>query len=175
MKTPLLISIRGMQVARTTSKGWFVPMALAVGAAGFYSPCLVSFVRRAPTHSGADAPIHVAKMTVPHVLWWHSHVQPIIDRDASRTEARFAPLTESLCQRPPQLLPTQPPSTARSTPKTSRRCRSGLPKTYQHFHPTSSSRFFEISLPEMAQPPSVKSSRSTPSEPRCRPWNRAPR
>jgi hypothetical protein len=46
----------------------------------------VSFVRRAPTDSGADAPIHVAKMTVPHVLWWHSHVQPIIDRDASRAD-----------------------------------------------------------------------------------------
>jgi len=31
-------------------------------------------------------PIRVAKMTAPHVLWWHSHVQPIIDRDPSRAD-----------------------------------------------------------------------------------------
>jgi hypothetical protein len=46
----------------------------------------VPFVRRAPTEGGDDVPIHVAKMTVPHVLWWHSHVQPIIDRDPSRAD-----------------------------------------------------------------------------------------
>jgi len=46
----------------------------------------VPFVRRAPTEGGDDVPIHVAKMTAPHVLWWHSHVQPIIDRDPSRAD-----------------------------------------------------------------------------------------
>ena len=46
----------------------------------------VSFVRRAPTKSGQDVPIHVAKMTFAHVRWWHSHVQPIIDRDPNRAD-----------------------------------------------------------------------------------------
>ena len=46
----------------------------------------VPFARRAPTQSGEDVPIRVAKMTAPHVLWWHSHVQPIIDRDPSRAD-----------------------------------------------------------------------------------------
>ena len=46
----------------------------------------VPFVRRAPTQSGEDVPIRVAKMTAAHVLWWHSHVQPIIDRDSTRAD-----------------------------------------------------------------------------------------
>ena len=46
----------------------------------------VPFVRRAPTKSGEDVPIHVAKMTSAHVFWWHSHVQPIIDRDPTRAD-----------------------------------------------------------------------------------------
>jgi hypothetical protein len=46
----------------------------------------VPFVCRAPTESGEDVPIGVAKMTVPHVFWWHSHVQPIIDRDPTRPD-----------------------------------------------------------------------------------------
>lgn len=46
----------------------------------------VPFVRRAPTKSGEDVPIHIAKMTAAHVLWWHSHVQPIIDRDPTRAD-----------------------------------------------------------------------------------------
>ena len=46
----------------------------------------VSFARRAPTESGQDVPIHIAKMTAPHVIWWHSHVQPIVDRDPSRAD-----------------------------------------------------------------------------------------
>ncbi|MGB3051029.1 MAG: hypothetical protein WBB42_08515 [Polyangiales bacterium] len=46
----------------------------------------ISFVRRAPTKSGEDIRIHVAKMTAPHVLWWHSHVQPIIDHDPTRAD-----------------------------------------------------------------------------------------
>ncbi len=46
----------------------------------------VPFVRRAPTKSGQDVSIHVAKMTFAHVRWWHSHVQPIIDRDPSRAD-----------------------------------------------------------------------------------------
>lgn len=50
----------------------------------------VPFVRRALTKSGQDVPIHVAKMTAPHVLWWHSHVQPIIDRDPTRKPADYS-------------------------------------------------------------------------------------
>ena len=46
----------------------------------------VPFVRRAPTRSGEDVPLHVSEMTMAHVLWWHSHVQPIIDRDPERAD-----------------------------------------------------------------------------------------
>ncbi len=46
----------------------------------------VRFVCRAPTISGQDVELRVAHMTLPHVLWWHSHVQPIIDRDPSRAD-----------------------------------------------------------------------------------------
>ncbi len=46
----------------------------------------VRFVSRAPTRSGEPIRLRVARMTVPHVLWWHSHVQPIIDRDPGRTD-----------------------------------------------------------------------------------------
>lgn len=46
----------------------------------------VPFVRRAPTSSGEDVPIRVSEMTASHVLWWHSHVQPIIDRDPNRAD-----------------------------------------------------------------------------------------
>jgi len=50
----------------------------------------VLFVRRAPTKSGQDLPIHIAKMTAPQVLWWHSHVQPIIDRDPTRADSGWS-------------------------------------------------------------------------------------
>jgi len=46
----------------------------------------VRFVSRAPTRSGKPIRLRVARMTVPHVLWWHSHVQPIIDRDPDRAD-----------------------------------------------------------------------------------------
>ncbi len=46
----------------------------------------VPFVRMAPTRSGQKVPIHVAKLQPAHVLWWHSHVQPIIDRDPTRAD-----------------------------------------------------------------------------------------
>jgi len=46
----------------------------------------VRFVNRAPTKSGQYLTLHITPMTVPHVLWWHSHVQPIIDRDPSRAD-----------------------------------------------------------------------------------------
>ena len=46
----------------------------------------IPFAHRAPTEGGEDVPIRVAKMTASHVLWWHSHVQPIIDRDSSRAD-----------------------------------------------------------------------------------------
>ena len=47
---------------------------------------VVSFAKRAPTSSGDEVPIRVAKMKASHVLWWHSHVQPIIDRDPDRAD-----------------------------------------------------------------------------------------
>ena len=46
----------------------------------------IRFVSRAPTRSGDPIGIRVARMTLPHVLWWHSHVQPVIDRDPSRAD-----------------------------------------------------------------------------------------
>lgn len=46
----------------------------------------VRFVSRAPTKSGEPVDLRVARMTLPHVLWWHSHVQPVIDRDPTRAD-----------------------------------------------------------------------------------------
>ena len=46
----------------------------------------VRFVSRAPTQSGAPIGIRVARMQLSHVLWWHSHVQPLIDRDEQRVD-----------------------------------------------------------------------------------------
>jgi hypothetical protein len=69
----------------------------------------VGFVRRAPTESGEDVAIHITRMTLPHVLWWHSHIQPIIDRDPSRVDRdwnwllyiSFATLTGGILARRP--------------------------------------------------------------------------
>ena len=44
------------------------------------------FVSRAPTRSGDFVDIRVTRMTLPHVLWWHSHVQPLIDQDPQRAD-----------------------------------------------------------------------------------------
>ena len=46
----------------------------------------IRFVSRAPTRSGEYLELLVTRMKVPHVLWWHSHVQPIIDNDPSRAD-----------------------------------------------------------------------------------------
>ena len=46
----------------------------------------VSFVKVAPTKSGVSVPIHVSKMTLDHVRWWHSKIQPIVDDDPSRAD-----------------------------------------------------------------------------------------
>jgi hypothetical protein len=46
----------------------------------------VPFTQKAPTASGEDVSIRVAKMTAAHVLWWDSHVQPIVDRDPERAD-----------------------------------------------------------------------------------------
>ena len=69
----------------------------------------VPFVRRAPTQSGEDIPVRVAKMTMAHVRWWHSQVQPIIDRDPDRADngwnwllyVPFAEVTGRLLTRKP--------------------------------------------------------------------------
>lgn len=46
----------------------------------------VRFARRAPVENGGYVDIRIARMTLPHVLWWHSHVQPVIDRDPTRVD-----------------------------------------------------------------------------------------
>ena len=69
----------------------------------------VRFVRRAPTKSGQDAELRVTRMAFSQVLWWHSHVQPIIDGDPSRADrdwnwllyVSFATLTGELLDRQP--------------------------------------------------------------------------
>ena len=58
----------------------------------------VRFIRRAPTRDGAYIALRVANLEPSHVLWWHSHVQPIIDEDPNRVDndwnwILFAPLT----------------------------------------------------------------------------------
>ena len=45
-----------------------------------------SFVKRAPTKSGEDVELRVTALALPHALWWHSHVQPVIDEDSDRTD-----------------------------------------------------------------------------------------
>ena len=46
----------------------------------------IRFVNRAPTRSGDEIKIRVVPMMLPHVLWWHSHVQPVIDSDPNRVD-----------------------------------------------------------------------------------------
>jgi hypothetical protein len=46
----------------------------------------VRFVKKAPTKNGNLVPIHISKMTLKHVLWWHSNIQPIVDDDPSRAD-----------------------------------------------------------------------------------------
>ncbi len=46
----------------------------------------VRFVSQAPTRRGEPVELRVTRMTLPHVLWWHSHVQPVIDRDPERAD-----------------------------------------------------------------------------------------
>ena len=49
----------------------------------------VRFVERAPTQSGEMIGLRVTKMKLPHVLWWHSHVQPLVDQDAARGDQNW--------------------------------------------------------------------------------------
>ena len=58
----------------------------------------VRFVSRAPTRREGEIELRVTKMEPAHVLWWDSHVQPIIDQDPERVDndwnwVLFAPLT----------------------------------------------------------------------------------
>ena len=46
----------------------------------------VRFIRRAPTSSGDEAELCVSRLTAHHVLWWHGHVQPVIDEDPARVD-----------------------------------------------------------------------------------------
>lgn len=46
----------------------------------------IRFVSRAPTKAGGEVDIRVTPMALPHVLWWHSHVQPEIDKDPERVD-----------------------------------------------------------------------------------------
>lgn len=49
----------------------------------------VPFVAQAPTQSGEPIGLRVASMKLQHVLWWHSHVQPLIDRDPQRGDRNW--------------------------------------------------------------------------------------
>ena len=58
----------------------------------------VQFVSKAPSRGGGEVALRVSKMEPSHVLWWHSHVQPVIDRDPKRVDndwnwMLFSPLT----------------------------------------------------------------------------------
>lgn len=58
----------------------------------------VRFVSKAPSRGGGEVALRVSKMEPSHVLWWHSHVQPVIDRDPTRVDndwnwMLFSPLT----------------------------------------------------------------------------------
>jgi hypothetical protein len=44
----------------------------------------VQFIRHAPSKGGEEVELRVSRMKPSHVLWWQSHVQPIIDRDPNR-------------------------------------------------------------------------------------------
>ncbi len=46
----------------------------------------IAFAKVAPTKGGGMVQIHVSKMTLPHVRWWNSHIQPVIDTDPSRAD-----------------------------------------------------------------------------------------
>lgn len=46
----------------------------------------IRFVRRAPTRAGGELNLRVTPMALPHVLWWHSHVQPEIDKVPDRVD-----------------------------------------------------------------------------------------
>ncbi len=46
----------------------------------------VGFPCRAPTKSGEEIEIRISHMTLAHVRWWHSHVQPVIDEDPTRVD-----------------------------------------------------------------------------------------
>lgn len=56
------------------------------------------FISRAPTRDGGEVDLRVSRMAAPHVLWWHAHVQPVIDDDPDRVDngwnwLLYAPLT----------------------------------------------------------------------------------
>jgi len=58
----------------------------------------VRFISRAPTRGGGEVPLRVTTMEASHVVWWHAHVQPIIDEDSNRVDndwnwMLFVPLT----------------------------------------------------------------------------------
>ncbi len=58
----------------------------------------VQFIRHAPSKGGEEVELRVSRMKPSHVLWWQSHVQPIIDRDPNRVDEAwnwllYAPFT----------------------------------------------------------------------------------
>lgn len=46
----------------------------------------IRFINRAPTRSGHYVRMRVTRLTFSLVRWWHSHVQPVIDRDSNRVD-----------------------------------------------------------------------------------------
>jgi hypothetical protein len=58
----------------------------------------VQFVSKAPTRAGGEIALRVTSLEPSHVLWWHSHIQPIIDSEPKRVDMGwnwmlYAPLT----------------------------------------------------------------------------------
>ena len=48
----------------------------------------IRFVSRAPNRTGGWVPLRVAALTPEHVLWWQAEIQPVIDRDPTRADAK---------------------------------------------------------------------------------------
>jgi hypothetical protein len=46
----------------------------------------IRFVNRAPTRPEGEVKPRVTPMMLPPVLWWHSHVQSVIDSDPNKVD-----------------------------------------------------------------------------------------
>lgn len=49
----------------------------------------IRFVKQAPCKNGELVPIHISRMTLQHVRWWHSTIQPVIDNMPDRADRNW--------------------------------------------------------------------------------------